>query len=314
MQTFLTSYPLILGEAAIAERLRRLDGIQLDPMVFNTPFIYDDNLAELMADIHRQYYQVARDFLLPIMSTAPTWRIDAQRIQLAGLPESVNRDAVDFLIQLRERTRTEFPAQPEIKIGALIGPQNDCYQPQDAPAAADAEKFHRWQVEQLATTQADYLMAQTLPAVSEALGLAHAISQTDKPYILSFCIGPNGRILDGHSLADAIDQIDNSVSRPPLAYFVNCAYPSFLQQALADHQTENPSSPLSHRLIGMQANSSSLDQSQLDGAKQTQQDSLSDWGEQMLDLHRAGLRVLGGCCGTTDAHLNYIARHAKNHS
>ena len=81
---------------------------------------------------------------------------------------------------------------------------------------------------------------------------------------------------------------------------VNCAYPTFI---CADRQ---PAS-LFTRLLGIQANSSSRDQLDLDGSADTQRDSLDDWVEQMLILHRRyGMKLLGGCCGTDERYLSGI--------
>jgi homocysteine S-methyltransferase len=84
---------------------------------------------------------------------------------------------------------------------------------------------------------------------------------------------------------------------------INCAYPSFL------NAHEQPKSILS-RLIGYQANASSLDHLQLDGAGALQKDDISDWGNLMIALNRSfGIKILGGCCGTNHEHLQYIAQN-----
>ena len=81
---------------------------------------------------------------------------------------------------------------------------------------------------------------------------------------------------------------------------VNCAYPSFIQPALQPEE-------LFTRLIGCQANASSLDHCELDESDQLSVDEISQWGDSMLDLNRSyGMKILGGCCGTGTEHLNYI--------
>ena len=67
------------------------------------------------------------------------------------------------------------------------------------------------------------------------------------------------------------------------------------------------------RLVGYQANASSLDHCDLDGAAELATDDVADWGVQMLDLNRRfGLRILGGCCGTGPEHLRYLARQGRD--
>ena len=86
---------------------------------------------------------------------------------------------------------------------------------------------------------------------------------------------------------------------------VNCAYPSFLN---ADRQ---PQSVLS-RLIGYQANASSLNHSQLDGARMLQANAISEWGTLMIELNQKfGIKILGGCCGTNRQHLEFIVENIK---
>ncbi len=57
------------------------------------------------------------------------------------------------------------------------------------------------------------------------------MAATGLPYIISFCIGKDGRILDGTTLDEAIDKIDSEAHRPPIGYGVNCFYPAFLQSS-----------------------------------------------------------------------------------
>jgi S-methylmethionine-dependent homocysteine/selenocysteine methylase len=83
---------------------------------------------------------------------------------------------------------------------------------------------------------------------------------------------------------------------------INCAYPSFLN---AHKQSQSALS----RLIGFQANASSLDHSKLDGAGTLQADDIPDWGNLMIELNRKfGVKILGGCCGTSHKHLEYIVQ------
>ena len=292
----LATHPKILAECAIAERLRRMPGITLHPTLFNTPLIYGpDEARTAMTSIYQEYLQTASDAKLPLLLTAPTWRLDASRIAAAGVPETINADAVSYLIDIRDR----FPSSAPVLVGALTGPRNDCYRPELAPDAAAAETFHTPQINDLAATAADFLLAQTLPAVGEALGIARAMAATDKPYLISLCTGTDGRVLDGTPLPEAMPFIDQNVTRPPVGYFVNCTHPQFLLDAY-------PAGTLD-RLIGIQANASSKDVTQLDGSCATEADPVEDWARAMFELHaKHQVPILGGCCGTTLAHMRML--------
>ena len=67
-----------------------------------------------------------------------------------------------------------------------------------------------------------------------------------------------------------------------------------------------------NRLIGYQANGSSLNQTDLDRTDQLMVNNVSEWGEEMLKLNQNyDVRILGGCCGTGPKHLEYIVENAK---
>ncbi|MEM9280461.1 MAG: homocysteine S-methyltransferase family protein [Verrucomicrobiota bacterium] len=302
LSTLLSNHPRILGEGAIAEILRREDGIELHPTLFNTPLIYGpEGARNAMAGLYRGYLEIAREAGLPLLLTAPTWRLDRDRVAEAEVPATINEDAVTFLLNLRD----EFAPPPEAPalVGALTGPKSDCYRPDLAPDTEEAEDFHTTQIQELAVTPAEFLLAQTLPSVPEALGIARAMSQTETPYLISFCTGPNGKILDGTDLRAAFETIDEDsrIRRRPEGYFVNCTHPRFITEAY-------PLGSLD-RLVGIQANASSMDVTQLDGCGQTEADPIDGWTDsmhQLQDTHR--VPVLGGCCGTTAEHLRKLAR------
>ena len=179
----------------------------------------------------------------------------------------------------------------------MLGPCHDCYDPQAALAAGAAEDFHRWQANELACSGAEYLLAQTIPALSEALGMARAMIATGLPSFVSFCINRQGRVLDGSPLDEAIFRIDEATGGALAGYMVNCSHPTFLQP-------QEMASAALRRLIGFDANASSRDHRELEGSAATRVDSLEDWVDQMRKLHRQhGIRILGGCCGTDERHL-----------
>ena len=127
------------------------------------------------------------------------------------------------------------------------------------------------------------------------------MERTGLPYVISFVIDRQGRILDGRPLAEAMELIDGSTRRAPLGYMVNCAHPDFL---CPDDQPQ----AMFSRLIGFLANASSLSHDELERADSVQVGDLDHWTEAMLRLNtQFGVKVLGGCCGTDRRHLERLA-------
>ncbi len=297
MQQIIENNQMLLMEAAIVERLRRAGEVELHHSLLNAPLIYKQNAKKALQNIYQEYVDIAFEFGLPILLFTPTWRANRSRVQNSNISESVNIDAAHFMQELRN---TQTNTEVEIKIGGLLGCKNDCYKPDEGLSVSQAQAFHSWQIEQLVLGGVDFLIAQTLPNVNEALGIAKAMQSTGIPYIISFVISRDGSILDGTTLIDAVEYIDSETTHKPVGYMVNCSFPAFI---CPDKQPNK----LFKRLIGCQANASSMDHCDLDGAKQLQTDTVSEWGRLMIELNNEyGVKILGGCCGTNSDHLKYI--------
>ncbi|MEA1923477.1 MAG: homocysteine S-methyltransferase family protein [Pseudomonadota bacterium] len=300
LEKALAEYDFILTEAAVIETLKREAEIALHPELVNALLIYDEIGRRSIAKLINNFIALARDIDVPITITTPTWRANRERLAAVGEVRDVNADAVAFINEIKASWGTW---RDKIIVGGLMSCKNDCYLPEEGLSSVEAEAFHSWQSHRLSAAGVDFLVAQTLPALPEAVGLARAMAATSTPYVISFVINREGRLLDGHSLAEAIAVVDAALEQPPLGYMVNCAYPSFLQAE------REPDAVLS-RLIGFQANASSLDHDQLNEAEKMQVDEVSDWGRRMVALNRNfGLSILGGCCGTGVEHLNYLTKH-----
>ncbi|UCH13877.1 MAG: homocysteine S-methyltransferase family protein [Bacteroidales bacterium] len=288
---------LILMEGAVNERLRRSDDIELHPVLVSAPLIYDVNGGRKLSEIYNSYIEVAKDTDFPFLMCAPTWRTNYLRVTESGINRNINIDAVNFMKEIRKSHGT---FSHKIKIGGIIGCKNDCYKPEEGLSKKESESFHSWQADQLAEAGVDFIIAETIPNINEASGMAKSFEKTGLPYIIGFVISRDGLILDGTKLIDAISIIDEGVTNQPVGYFIVCSHPSFL---CAEIQPQG----LFNRLIGYLGNASSLDHCELDGAETLKTDSVSDWGEQMLKLNRLfGIKILGGCCGTNVEHIRYL--------
>ena len=299
MKQILKNSKLILMEMAIVEKLRRSKDIALHQTLINAPLIYNRKGKEVLQNIYQDYIDIALDANIPFLMCTPTWRTNQSRVFKSEINNTVNIDAVHFMQNIRAANHTN---QDKIKIGGMIGCKNDCYLPEEGLSTVEAEQFHSWQIEQLVLGGVDFLIAETLPNVEEALGIAKAMEKTGVPYIISFVISLDGYVLDGTSLSDAINLIDSQTDIKPLGFMVNCSYPTFLC-------VEKQPKELFHRLIGFQANASALDHCDLENSDQLKVENISDWGNHMLELNKIhNIKILGGCCGTGNEHLHYIVK------
>jgi S-methylmethionine-dependent homocysteine/selenocysteine methylase len=294
----------ILGEGAVIERLRRNYGLKLDPFLVNSAFIYQCENRRVLETICRQYLDIGCEFGLPLLMSTPTWRASRERIDAAGYAGvDVNGDNFRFLDALR----TGYGVYAKhIVICGLMSCRGDAYNPADALSVDEARLFHAWQAGKLADAGVDFLLAATLPAISEATGLALALAATAKPYVMSFVVRPEGTLLDGTPLAKAIDSIDNNVTPRPVAYLINCTHVSFARAALM-HETNSPSH-VRQRIIGLLANTAPLSPEELNDSASLVEEEPETFGQSVAGLGRdLGLKILGGCCGTDERHIRSLA-------
>ncbi|HAS86511.1 MAG TPA: homocysteine methyltransferase [Candidatus Competibacteraceae bacterium] len=303
-QELLAASPVILGEGAVIERLRRMADIQLDDQVVNSALIYQEKGRATLAAIYRQYLDIGRRYTLPLLLSTPTWRAGRDRIAQAGLAErDVNGDNTRFLAELRNSYAVY--AQ-QVAICGLMSCRGDAYRPAEAMTTQAAAGFHAWQSDALAAAGVDLLLAATLPALGEALGLARAQAATGLPYLISFVARPEGTLLDGTPLNVAIASIDSAITPRPLAYLINCTHASIFRSAM---RHESNSSPLvRERVIGLLANTAALSPEELDDRHQLVEEVPETFGSSVSVLHRElGMKVLGGCCGTDQRHIECLA-------
>jgi homocysteine S-methyltransferase len=299
-------YPLILAEGAVIERLRRNPAVRLDPHILHAGLVYDRRGQTALRQIYRQYLDIGRMAGLPLLTCAPTWRANPARLKQAGYDDQtdVNGDGVRFLASIR----AEYGAYAgQVFVGGLMCCRGDAYQPTEALPAGEAAAFHRPQAGALAAAGVDFLLAATLPAASEALGLARAMAGCGTPYALSFVLRPNGTLLDGTPLHQIIATIDSAVAPAPLFYMANCVHPTVFESAFAAAISQSPS--VAKRVAGLQANTSTKSPEELDHRGSLDGAEPEPFANAMVGLHHwFGTKILGGCCGTDNRHIAAIAR------
>ena len=291
----------ILMEGALGERLKREHRLAFDPDVAMARLCRDPRGAAALRHLWGQYLRIAEAHGLPFLAATPTRWANRERVELAGLDGSIIRDNVRLLRSIQAGSGTEM------YVGGLMGCRGDAYTGEGALSAAEARAFHSWQAEQFRAAGADFLYAGIMPTLPEALGMAQAMSTAGLPYIISFTIQRDGRLIDGTSIHDAISRIDGETDRPPLCYMANCVHPAIVREALL--RPFNRTGTVQSRFQGVQGNTSPLSYAELDMAADLHTSPPEPFAEAMLRLREVGdIRIFGGCCGTDDRHMEAIAR------
>ena len=301
----LASGGVILSEGAVVERVNRHPQVELDPLVAHAGLIYSDMGRRVLEGMLRGYIDIALMHDLPMLSLAPTWRASAGRVARSAYNHKakINTDCVRFLKTMAE---SHGDKSDQIYICGMMACRGDAYDPADALSEEEAADYHAAQAAELAASGVDVIKAATLPAVSEAVGLARAISRYGVPYGLSFVVRPDGTVLDGTPLHRAVASIDDTVGPAPDFYMVNCVHPKTFIRAM--EITTAADITMVERVIGLQANTSERSPEELDGRAELDTSAPDALAEQIMAARaRFGTRLLGGCCGTDERHLRALA-------
>ncbi len=262
------------------------------------PLIESAGGRRLLSDYYWAYAEIAAMTGAGLFLETPTWRASPDWGQRLGYEadaiDRVNRDSVTFL---RDLGREWSDDVAEIRVVGMVGPRGDGYRPGSMVSAAEAQVYHRPQVESLAGAGADIVTGYTMTTVGEATGIAQAAEQAGVPVAIAFTVETDGRLPDSTPLGDAVEQVDQAA---PVAYFlINCAHPDHIAPAIV------PGAPWLRRVVGLRVNASTLSHAELDEADHLDAgDPLRLARDQAkLEDRLAHVRVRGGCCGTDASHV-----------
>ncbi len=244
---------------------------------------------------------------------SPTWRANPDWAAKLGYSPAAlaqaNRDAIGLMHELREAFET---LTSPMLISGGVGPRGDGYQPGAAMSADEAQRYHGPQLRTYRDAGADLGAAITMNRVEEALGVARAAAALDFPVVISFTLETDGKLPTGQTLREAIETIDAQTTRPPLYYMINCAHPTHFDGALTAGEA------WLRRIGGLRANASTLSHAELDESTELDEGDPREFGRQHLGLldKLPNMKVVGGCCGTDERHVDAIAgawlsRHAQ---
>ncbi len=238
---------------------------------------------------HRTYLNVFRD------------RDHMRRI---GAPDLDRRatDLVRLAVRLARQAAEAGSRRPAV--AGVLSPLNHCFRPDLALSDAEAEAEHREIALAMADEGVDLFLLESMNTVREALAALRAARQTGRPVWVSFVLGPEGRVLGGEPLADAAAAL---AAGGAAAVLVNCVPPDDVTRAL----------PVLLRAVSVPAGGFAhigrFDPPSWKFEFFPQFTGTDEWPPERYAAvadawRRAGARILGGCCGTTPAHVAVLRR------
>jgi S-methylmethionine-dependent homocysteine/selenocysteine methylase len=240
----------------------------------------------LVREIHRDYVAAGAEAL-----TANTFRTQRRTLARGGLGERA-AELTALAVRLAREAGAGAP-EPVFVFGS-DPPLEDCYRPDLVPDAAALAREHAEHCANLAAAGSDAILCETLGSVREAEAAARAACATGLPVLVSFVCWQGATLLSGEPLAVAIETVR---ALRPAALLVNCLPPSNLAPCLAVLAE-------SRLPYGAYPNLGAPDDET--GFRRSEDVSPAQFAALAAGWVAAGARLVGGCCGTTPAHIQAI--------
>lgn len=254
--------------------------------------LLDADGRRLVSRIHARYVAAGADVL-----TADTFRTTPRAARRAGTDDATAAGLVRTAVALARRAADPAVAGRRVLVAASVAPVEDCYRPDLVPDAAALRREHGWLAEQLAQAGVDLALVETMNTVREAVTATRAVREHGLPAWVSFVCAGDARLLSGEDVAVAADAVRAAGAA---AVLVNCTDPAGTDRALRRLRQAGPG------LLGAYPNVE--DRSGVPPATPVDRylpPCLTPAAFAGLwDAWRpVGLGVVGGCCGTTPAHI-----------
>ncbi len=245
---------------------------------------------QVVRAIHEEYVLAGADLL-----TTATFRATPRAMAEAGGAEEAAR-TLDRAVALAREARDKSGVAREVLIAGALAPLEDCYRPELAPPPGEAEREHAAQAARLARAGVDAILVETMNTVAEARAAVRGARPAGLPVLVSFICRSGSEILSGEPLADAVRAV---AELEPDAILVNCTPPDVATRCL-DVIARATSLPR-----GAYANAGAPDLA----AGTWRRDPAwtpERFAAAAVEWVRRGAQIVGGCCGTTPAHIRAI--------
>jgi homocysteine S-methyltransferase len=201
---------LLLTDGGLETSLIYDHGVDL-PSFAAFPLLDSEAGRAVLARYFEPYLDVARRHGTGFVFETPTWRASRDWGAALGYDESalerVNRQAIAWIRTVADASGVAGPSV----VSGNVGPRGDGYVVGETMSAAEAEAYHRPQVDAFAAAGADVATALTMTYVDEAIGIARAAQGSGLPSVISFTLETDGRLPSGESLGRAIERVDAEV-------------------------------------------------------------------------------------------------------
>jgi len=255
------------------------------------------DVPDLVQKIHDDYFDAGAD-----VAITNTFRTAIRAFRKSGR-ESEARDALKKSVAIALDSKKKSGRQ--VFVGGSFAPLEDCYRPDLVPGEIELRREHEVHAAWLAEAGVDFLLPETINAGLEAQIMAETASETGLPFIISFVVDSDGRLLDGTPLPEAVQRTELPGR---VGISLNCRPIDTMDRAFQKLLTHYDG------VIGLYPNGAGHAHDDLGWCIEDHDDGIQDFVGSALKWKSAGAKIIGGCCGTTPDYIRALHRELKKPS
>lgn len=259
---------------------------------------YDElNLSspDMVREIHQEYVKCGAEILET--NTFGANRARLATFGMAGQLKAINAAGVRL-------AREAAAGRPDVFVAGAVGPLGIQLEPIGPTSYAEARAMFQEQIEALVEAGIDLLVFETfssIPELREALNAARSVAGPEMVLIAQMTINDEGNLLDGTEVEVFTQFLNQS---PADVIGLNCSVgPKVTLETVERmmHFTEKPVSAMPNAGLPAVVEGRSIYLSS--------PEYMAQYARRML---WAGVKIVGGCCGTTPEHIRNIRSEARS--
>ncbi len=296
IQRLLQERAVLLADGATGSNLFAL-GLQTG----DCPELWNDCHPQRIAQQYQTFIDAGSDIIL-----TNTFGGNRHRLQLHGAVDQLAELNIKGARLARERV---CQADREIIIGGSMGPTGEIMQPLGALSHAAAADAFEQQAHALKEGGADVFWLETMSSKAEAQAAIEGAARVGLPIVATFSVDTNGRTMMGLAPADIVT-LSHQMVRVPDAIGANCGVGASELIAATINMRHAAEQQRLQPILVAKANC---------GVPQYRDGEIVYSGDRRLMAEYAklavdaGASIIGGCCGTTAAHIKAMRAALDQH-
>ncbi|MEM7300830.1 MAG: betaine--homocysteine S-methyltransferase [Pseudomonadota bacterium] len=288
----LAETPILLADGATGTNY-----FEMDLQAGDAPELWNVDAPHKVESLHQRFVDAGADIIL-----ANTFGGTANRLKLHNAQNRVhelNKAGAEIARKVADS------AKRDVIVAGSVGPTGDLFVPLGELTEDAAIKAFSDQIAGLKAGGADLIWIETMSSREEINAAAKAASAHDMEYVVTASFDTAGKTMMGIAPTE-LGGISEALNPPPIAYGANCGVGAsdLLSSVLDMTSGEKDCCVVAKANCGIP---------QFEGEKIVYSGT-PDLMAKYVDLAiNAGARIIGGCCGTSPAHLKFMRDAIDNH-